>query len=596
MITSCRFRQMGFSLVELTVVLLLITLIASVAVRETSELGFQVRYDQTKERLEMIKQAILGNPKQIVNGQQAISGFAADMGRLPGTPRELLQPAACLTATSVLPDIYFECVDPGETWTWFNIPCTDNVSVTQAACEAVPATWLGWRVHTATQMGLGWRGPYLSITSSPNSVDAFTDAWGTTTADDPTTTTFDESTAYYGWRFAPALNPAFLGDGNTANDQNDVSPYPRRLAVQSLGKDQLLNGLPTNDFIDDYPDNVTVNDAGVYFPNPLIETNEWMVDVSGGITVALNKRMSGHGYCGFTGPGTNFTTQTACEDAGGNWSAATCTFGVSSCKGSGGKWKNCLMNPTTCAAVGGSFAVKCEFSEKACKNAGGGSAWSSNTCSVTASDKSDCELKGGVWRQDCALDATACAATPSGGTHAVGTWENTALPNSCSFSLSDCQNIGGKSSDILSGQSTGDECLMSHANFLGSPYTPQTCKSATGNWTARVCLNLFHRENGRLVSRVSLPVSINEDGMSESVQFLLKDTGDIDGDSNTDEPVPGPFFVSTGQNAIGIYEYTDNDGDSIYCEPGSDKFYPVDRPGPIQIDFRPNTTLPVINW
>ena len=75
--------ERGFSLVELTVVLLLITLLASVAVRETAELGFQTRYEQTRERLDMIRQAILGNPRQIINGQQAVSGFVADMGRLP---------------------------------------------------------------------------------------------------------------------------------------------------------------------------------------------------------------------------------------------------------------------------------------------------------------------------------------------------------------------------------------------------------------------------------------------------------------------------------------------------------------------------------
>lgn len=80
----------GFSLVELTVILLLITLLASVAVRETAELGFQTRYEQSRERLDMIRQAILGNPRQIINGQQAVS----DMGRLPMSERELIDISA----------------------------------------------------------------------------------------------------------------------------------------------------------------------------------------------------------------------------------------------------------------------------------------------------------------------------------------------------------------------------------------------------------------------------------------------------------------------------------------------------------------------
>ncbi len=43
----------------------------------------------------MIRQAILGNPRQIINGQQAVHGFVADMGRLPDNIHDLLEREYC---------------------------------------------------------------------------------------------------------------------------------------------------------------------------------------------------------------------------------------------------------------------------------------------------------------------------------------------------------------------------------------------------------------------------------------------------------------------------------------------------------------------
>ena len=144
----------GFTLVEMTVVLLLITLLASVAVRETAELGFQTRYEQTKDRLEMIKQAILGNPRQIINGQQAISGFVADMGRLPNTLRELIEDYDC------------------------DGPLVDGNSDTNLNNDG----GCPWILDTTYNSGLGsgWRGPYLTISGNPSDNDALSDGWGAT--------------------------------------------------------------------------------------------------------------------------------------------------------------------------------------------------------------------------------------------------------------------------------------------------------------------------------------------------------------------------------------------------------------------------------
>lgn len=167
--TSSLPQTRGFTLLEMTVVLLLMTLLASVAIRETNGLSFQVRYEQTRERLERIREAILGNPRQIINGQQAVSGFVADMGRLPENLRELLQSGSCSDPTKKTP---LACIAPA-TWTWTNTvtyegKCSDGISTTKTDCQTNGHGWLN----------VGWNGPYLQVSDNPGDDDVLTDGWG----------------------------------------------------------------------------------------------------------------------------------------------------------------------------------------------------------------------------------------------------------------------------------------------------------------------------------------------------------------------------------------------------------------------------------
>jgi hypothetical protein len=135
---------------------------------------------------------------------------------------------------------------------------------------------------------------------------------------------------------------------------------------------------------------------------------------------------------------------------------------------------------------------------------------------------------------------------------------------------------------------------MSHAEFTGAKYTVGGCQAASGSWTAKLCMNLFYRDpdTSAITYVPSLPVTIDENGGYQTVQFLFPDTADADEDGITNEPIPVPLYVPIGQNAIGIYEY---DGDGDYCDLNN-PLYPADRQNPIQVDFHPRTGLPVINW
>ena len=107
-------KQKGFTLLEVLTVMLVLVAVASVTVETASTLAFQGRYEITKDRYEKIKKAIMGDPKVLINGQEAVSGFLADMGRLPENLRELLQTGSCSDTTITRP---LSCTEP-KTWTW----------------------------------------------------------------------------------------------------------------------------------------------------------------------------------------------------------------------------------------------------------------------------------------------------------------------------------------------------------------------------------------------------------------------------------------------------------------------------------------------
>ena len=125
-------RQGGLTLLELVVTLLILGMLTTVAIQSTGGLQNQARFEQTQNRLQTIREAILGDPRKTVNGQAVASGFVADMGRLPNDLRELLDGTG------------------------------------------LPA----YAIDPLTGLGYGWRGPYLLSSQNPADPDAFTDGWG----------------------------------------------------------------------------------------------------------------------------------------------------------------------------------------------------------------------------------------------------------------------------------------------------------------------------------------------------------------------------------------------------------------------------------
>jgi len=84
-------RQRGFTLLELVVVIAIMAVLSTVAIRSLTGVASQARFEATQRTLDQIHEAILGAPNdRQPDGALILSGFIADMGRPPNSLDELM--------------------------------------------------------------------------------------------------------------------------------------------------------------------------------------------------------------------------------------------------------------------------------------------------------------------------------------------------------------------------------------------------------------------------------------------------------------------------------------------------------------------------
>ena len=124
-----RGAEIGFTLIEIILVVLLIGILAGLAANLLTNTLDQTRFDESQKKMTGLSNAMVGNPELNTNGVRSDFGFVGDIGRLPTALTEL---------------------------------------VTQGALPAWDAA-----------NGLGWHGPYVPGDFAQNPNGYRTDGWGT---------------------------------------------------------------------------------------------------------------------------------------------------------------------------------------------------------------------------------------------------------------------------------------------------------------------------------------------------------------------------------------------------------------------------------
>jgi prepilin-type N-terminal cleavage/methylation domain-containing protein len=228
----------GFTLIELLVVLAILTSISSIALLSVGNNLNQQRFDDTKRKIQTIKHAIIGYPERTVNNKPDISGFIADIGRLPNCLAELLNK-----------DIDANICDP-------NID-NDNNPITNPHITAPTHTY-----NSVTGLWHGWQGPYIDVISDLDGSHRYRDGWG------GESNIINQDNANFGWTHT------ILAAGD--------------LIIQSKGLDNIQNPDTQTQYNEldifekDFPATTASGVTGVYTDNPIpvITANDYQHELT----------------------------------------------------------------------------------------------------------------------------------------------------------------------------------------------------------------------------------------------------------------------------------------------------------------------------
>jgi len=150
--------ERGMTLLELVVVIAILAVLMTVAMRSMTGVAEQSRFEATQRTLENIQDAIVGpaNDHQ-PDGSRVISGFIADIGRLP---QAILATNSDGTTSLTLNEL----LSPPTGALPFDVRPATGTNLTDASMA-----------DASVLIACGWRGPYLRLAVGENEI---TDGWG----------------------------------------------------------------------------------------------------------------------------------------------------------------------------------------------------------------------------------------------------------------------------------------------------------------------------------------------------------------------------------------------------------------------------------
>jgi prepilin-type N-terminal cleavage/methylation domain-containing protein len=82
-------RHSGFTLIEIVIVIVTLGILAAVAIPYFADISDGSRISATRDEMQRLKRAIVGNPAAVAAGSYVDRGFAGDVGQLPASLTDL---------------------------------------------------------------------------------------------------------------------------------------------------------------------------------------------------------------------------------------------------------------------------------------------------------------------------------------------------------------------------------------------------------------------------------------------------------------------------------------------------------------------------
>jgi len=97
-----KLDQFGFTLIELVIIIVTLGILAAVAVPKFADMAEASKVNATRQELQALKKAIIGDPSVTAGGSYVDRGFEGDVGFVPGRLLDLVSRPDSVAAYNAL--------------------------------------------------------------------------------------------------------------------------------------------------------------------------------------------------------------------------------------------------------------------------------------------------------------------------------------------------------------------------------------------------------------------------------------------------------------------------------------------------------------